>query len=682
MDMKHYLSKTIWALFIIVGLAACDDDEQLTDVSAGAPSEVSADFSILQDNSGTVSIFPSGKNANSFQVDFGDGSELSEEFVTGKGVTHVYPEGTYNVTVFAKSITGEVTEMAQELVVSFRAPENLVATITTDDSNPFLVSVSAEAEYAASFTVDWGEDAAAAPTALMPGETVTHEYGNVGVYTITVEALSGGTATTTYTQEVEIVDPLVLPITFESPTVDYSIYAFGGGGDAIVVDNPAPNDVNDSPKVASYTKPSGSETWAGLARVLSEDIDFSRSDFIAVDVYSPAAGTPVLFKIENRDNADINAEFQATTTVANAWETLVFDLSGRDAAQTYGTIVMFFNFNISGTGETYYFDNIRNIVVENTELPLGFESENLSYNWGGFGGATGQVVDNPDASSINTSAKVTQLDKGNGAQTWAGISLNLDTPLDFSNGTTARMKVWSPEANVPILLKFEDSQSPPDGNGNPSVIIEVITNTTVANAWEELSFDLTSFGAFDENNTYDRVIVFYDFNSPGAGTTFYFDDIVLGDSAIVSLFSENNTDVNVDTWRTDWSAADYEEITFEGATVKHYYNLNYVGIETTNPTVDASAMTHFHTDVYVNNATAFRIKLVDFGANGVYDGGGDDVEHELEFTNLTAGAWNSLDIPLSDFAGLTTRGHIAQLIYSGNPSGAVDVYLKNIYFHN
>ena len=29
--------------------------------------------------------------------------------------------------------------------------------------------------------------------------------------------------------------------------------------------------------------------------------------------------------------------------------------------------------------------------------------------------------------------------------------------------------------------------------------------------------------------------------------------------------------------------------------------------------------------------TFFGVKLVDFGADGVYDGGGDDVEHQVDF---------------------------------------------------
>ncbi len=43
---------------------------------------------------------------------------------------------------------------------------------------------------------------------------------------------------------------------------------------------------------------------------------------------------------------------------------------------------------------------------------------------------------------------------------------------------------------------------------------------------------------------------------------------------------------------------------------------------------------------------------------------------------LATGQWVSLDVPLSSFAGLTTRGHLAQMIISGDPN---TVYVDNIY---
>ncbi|WP_299439024.1 PKD domain-containing protein [uncultured Aquimarina sp.] len=149
---------------------------------------------------------------------------------------------------------------------------------------------------------------------------------------------------------------------------------------------------------------------------------------------------------------------------------------------------------------------------------------------------------------------------------------------------------------------------------------------------------------------------------------------------VVSMFSDAYTDVNVDTWRTPWSDATFEDVEIDGNPTKKYSALNFVGIETTTATIDASTMTHFHTDIWSPNLTEFKIKLVDFGANGVFDGG-DDVEHEITIANPANGEWVSLDIPLADFTGLTTRSNIAQLIYVGAPSGTAIVFVDNVYFH-
>ncbi|WP_417885910.1 hypothetical protein [Zunongwangia sp.] len=682
--MKNYI-KSIIACFSILFVISCEDDDSLESVDIAIPSDISAQFTVKQDNSGDVSIFPSANGANMFSVDFGDGSEVSEEFASGDHIEHTYAEGQYDVTIYAINLNGEVSEASQSLNVSFLAPENLEVTITKDSSNPFKISVTATAENAAGYEVYFGENTDEQPTLIMESETAEYEYGNIGDYTIRVIALSGGAETTEYSEEVTIVDPLLLPINFESQTVDYTFYNFGGGAaTTTLVANPATNEVNESTTVASYTKPSGSETWAGTSATLNENIDFNSTTFIAVDVYSPKAGIPVLFKVENADNSDIFTQFEAITTKENEWETLIFDLSDIDPSQTYSVIALFFDYNTSGDDNTYYFDNIRlanptivelpvtfegnanayqftefngaptvlvanpdmsdgnpseNVVkvnkiadsdiwagsyfdldnaVDFTEddqlslkiwspeanipitlkfedpndgetateasatvteantwqtltfdfsgadasqnwkravlfmdagnagkgldyyyddlsyvsdqpttapkLPLTFESALVDYSWSGFGEANASVIENPDVSGINTSTNVTELVKNDGAKDWAGVSQLLSGAIDFSQGTTISMKTWSPKTGATILLKLENSKSEPDANGNPSVIAEVQQSTTVASEWEELSFDLTSFGAFDPNAGYDTVVVFYDFGNTEGGT-FYFDDI-------------------------------------------------------------------------------------------------------------------------------------------------------------
>lgn len=683
-NMKTFF-KIILSLVVAVSFTGCDkDDDQFIDLnSLDAPSNLGATFKITQDNSGLVTIIPTGEGATLYNVDFGDGSPAAEDIRVGGEVEHVYAEGNYEVVITGKNLAGETATGTQSLTVSFLAPENLEVNITRAQDDNYTISVSASADNAAMFNVYFGEEDDEEPTPLMPGESVSYTYSSIGAYEVRVVALSGGAATTEFTQTVNITDPLFLPIDFESETLNYTFINFGpdvvDGVD--IIDNPDPNAVNSSEKVASYTKVQNSEVWSGTTIPLDEPIDFSTKRYISVDVWSPFAGADVIFKVENLNDANIAAEATVKTTLSEEWETLTFDLNSIDPAQEYGRIVLFFNFGVSGNGETYYFDNIRTTALELVRLPLSFESETLTYTWGGFGGSTGAVVNNPDKSGINTSGRVTELIKGNGAETWAGISLNLDEPLDFTNGTTVNMKVWSPKAGVPVLFKIEDAQSAPDGNGNPSVFVEVIKNTTTANAWEEMSFDLSSFEAFDPSVTYERVIVFYDFGNRGEGTSFYFDDIKIGDTDYISLFSGMAEDVAVDTWRTSWSAADYEEVTFEGKLSKHYSNLDFVGIETVAEQIDISAQTHLHLDVYTTNASIFRVKLVDFGPDGGF-GGGDDTEHEVVFEGLTQNEWVSLDIPLSQFEGLMNRKNIAQIIFSAAPAGAANVYVSNIYFHN
>ena len=119
-----------------------------------------------------------------------------------------------------------------------------------------------------------------------------------------------------------------------------------------------------------------------------------------------------------------------------------------------------------------------------------------------------------------------KITKTAGSQTWAGASQDLDSKLVFSNGTKIKVAVWSPKANSIILFKIEDSSSPKDGNGNPTVFVEVQATTTKSGEWEILTFDLTSASSFNSTKSYDRVILFPDFNvQNSADLIYYFDEI-------------------------------------------------------------------------------------------------------------------------------------------------------------
>jgi Secretion system C-terminal sorting domain/Bacterial Ig-like domain (group 2) len=152
---------------------------------------------------------------------------------------------------------------------------------------------------------------------------------------------------------------------------------------------------------------------------------------------------------------------------------------------------------------------------------------------------------------------------------------------------------------------------------------------------------------------------------------------------VISLFSNAYTNVPVDTWSASWDQADLANFVIgTNDTTRKYTNLIFAGIEFTTKPIDATAMTHFHVDIWSPNATSFKIKLVDFGANGIF-GGGDDSEHELAYTATTNPAvetnkWVGFDIPLSNFTGLKARAKLAQLILS---SSTATVFVDNVYFY-
>ena len=503
-------------VFAAVMFGCSEDDNASLDQlqNAPAPSNISALFTITQDNTGTVTVLPTGDGVSTFEVDWAHGEESTVMVNPGRTAQHVYTEGTYNVKVTGISLNGKRTEKMYPIVVSFLAPENLDIIVTPVAGNSMAIDVTATADLETFFEVTFGEDQSADPVQFNEGQTINHVYTTPGTYTITVTAYSGGAATTTDTKVVTVTNPLLLPINFENSTLNYAFGDFGNATSS-VVDNPDPTGINTSARVGKHVKNAGAETWAGTVLTLDAPIDFGTMTRFKVKVWSPLAGAIVKLKIENLTDGSINHEVDAVTTVTNAWETLEFDFSGANLTQSYSKVVLFFNFNVTGTGEVYYFDDIQQ-TAGISALPVTFEDATV-YTITGFEGADGAKVANPNASGINMSANVGQITKNSGSQPWAGIIMPLPAPIDFSSQQKIKIKVWSPQANIPVLLKFEQA-------GNPNVSTELTVNTTVANQWEELTYD---FAGINNANNYQNLVLIFDFGTAGTGATYYFDDVKL-----------------------------------------------------------------------------------------------------------------------------------------------------------
>jgi hypothetical protein len=157
---------------------------------------------------------------------------------------------------------------------------------------------------------------------------------------------------------------------------------------------------------------------------------------------------------------------------------------------------------------------------------------------------------------------------------------------------------------------------------------------------------------------------------------------------VISIFSDtyNNVPVNYyNGYWQPWQTTVSNDFSVQGDNILNYTIFNFVGIEFSNPTVNATSMTHVHLDAFIPGPIApgrqLRVIVVDFGANGVF-GGGDDTRHSTTFTApfLVSQNWMSIDIPFSAMPGLLSRSKLAQLILEGG-DGSV-IYVDNIYFYN
>ena len=516
--LKYLLNIFIASILVFACVEEIENNIDFVE-TISVPTNVSAMISVTQDNTGVVTITPTGEGVVSYSVNFGDGLNLSESINPGNSAVNTYPEGTYDATIIAVGLNGEITETVVSVVVSYSAPENLVVTINNVPGNAFDITVSASADLAASFEVYFGDQGAdEAPTPLQIAENLTYTYSVVGQYTVTVVALSGGAATTEYTEVVNIVNPLLMPIDFEDATINYSFTDFGNA-QSTVIPNPDPTGVNTSSTVGQSVKFNGSEVWAGSFLTIDEPVDFSSLNNIAVDVWTSEVGEVVKLKLENSENPDINTEVDMTTTVSQGWETLVYDFSAADLSQEYNRIVIFFDFGNSGDDTSYYFDNIKLSLpaVSNFTIVENFESE-LPGNFS-FGGVEGvQLVANPNPSGVNTTSNVMQFSKTDGAEVWGGMGFAVDGIINFNGTNQIKINSYAPEAGKVVKVKLETAEGNIDG-----LTYEFDMTTTVANQWEVLTYDFSAAPDLD----YISFIVFYDFGNQNAGL-YHFDEIQVG----------------------------------------------------------------------------------------------------------------------------------------------------------
>ena len=317
-------------------------------------------------------------------------------------------------------------------------------------------------------------------------------------------------------------------------TADDSIFNNFGGGVGTIIDNPDTS-VNMSAKVGQYVKNAG-EVFGGITIEVDPDIDFNAGVF-SIDVYSVAV-RQLLFKLEG-----LNIEVVVPTS-GTGWETITYDFSsvaGNMGMATAITLIM--DNGTAGDGSadwTIQFDNIRLCSNESSggsgctgptmdvaSFPVDFENcEGFNVSFGSL--QTRAIVDNPVSGGINTSDKVYQFIKPNGADGFGGFQ-NVFSTGTFTNNSTITFKIYSTLPNQDIRLEIV--AIPNDGGtiGNPAPYTQTLTN---ANEWVEMSFDLSAnvFPNSGDETVYTMLVVKpgnIDGGNTPADVTFYVDDFAI-----------------------------------------------------------------------------------------------------------------------------------------------------------
>ncbi|MBU1368253.1 MAG: glycosyl hydrolase family 16 [Bacteroidetes bacterium] len=151
---------------------------------------------------------------------------------------------------------------------------------------------------------------------------------------------------------------------------------------------------------------------------------------------------------------------------------------------------------------------------------------------------------------------------------------------------------------------------------------------------------------------------------------------------VISLFSDAYDNVPVNYYNGYWEpyqttlSADFE---VNGDHILHYTDFNFVGIEFSSPTIDASQMSHIHLDIYLPNAlpgdAQLQFELVNEGTEG-------SALYSRTIPMEQAQQWISLDIAFADFSGLNDRSKLMQLIFVNENGNMSSFYADNIFFYN
>ena len=245
-----------------------------------------------------------------------------------------------------------------DFIQTISDPQNISAEIYVDE-NTGTVSVTPMGEGVVLYEINFGEDSAEIEL-VDPGESVDHSYLIEGIYTITISGygLNGSVVQTSYEVDIPFIVPESLVIQNFEDGVSLNSFSFGGASSGIIVANPDPIGENTTANVLEFSKAEGAEVWAGMGFTI-DVLEFNDQTSFQLKSYSPEVGKVIKVKLETVQGnvAGLTHEVDVVTTVANEWETLVYDFSEAPDLE-YVSFIVFYDFG-NTAGGTYRLDEIQ-----------------------------------------------------------------------------------------------------------------------------------------------------------------------------------------------------------------------------------------------------------------------------------------------------------------------------------
>ncbi len=341
------------------------------------------------------------------------------------------------------------------------------------------------------------------------------------------------------------------------------------------------------------------------------------------------------------------------------------------------------------------------VVLTQMSLPVNFDSTSVAYGLVGFGGAEDSSI---VADPTNAANKVAKVVRAAGAETYAGTTVTFTNASNVQTGfapkipfnvTDTRMsvRVWSPDAGIPVRLKVEDSTDP-----NKSV--ETEARVTTAAGWETLTFNFSSqaTGTAPLNLTYNynKATIFFDFGrAKGAAVqkAYYFDDLTFVPGAPAGGACGTTTPTCAPTTTVpagsvviytdaasiaglnknpDWGQN--PAVVFSEPTIASNKSLKYTfggsalyeGIDWAGTPQNVSGKSTLHLDFFSSDITSVKVSIISAG------------KENFVTRAITPGSWNAVDIDLALFT-VPDKNAIIQIKLEPNVAGSL--FVDNIYFH-